>query len=231
RGAAPGTPRFVPGQLVDKPKLFRENRRMVSEGKEPAEVTQVILGITKASLATESFLSAASFQETTKVLTDAAIEGKIDRLTGLKENVIIGKLIPASTGLKTYRKIEIGPGEGAELFDRERLLADVAAQITVDSESEALMFGPDGEYTFGAEAPQQAQPGEGTDQERPEGAGRRGRPPRRFSGRRRPLARGPADRRAGRRQRASGTIPGMLLAELAATSALVASTSARGGKV
>ena len=130
---------------------------MIAEGKEAAEVTQVILGITKASLATESFLSAASFQETTKVLTDAAIEGKVDRLTGLKENVIIGKLIPASTGLKTYRKIEIGPGEGAELFDRERLLADVAAQITVDSESEALMFGPDGEYTFGAEAREQAQ--------------------------------------------------------------------------
>src|SRR5262249_19190517 len=111
RGAAPGTPRFVPGQLVDKPKLFRENRRMVSEGKEPAEVTRVILGITKASLATESFLSAASFQETTKVLTDASIEGKVDRLLGLKENVIIGKLIPAATGLKRYRTIEIGPSD------------------------------------------------------------------------------------------------------------------------
>jgi DNA-directed RNA polymerase subunit beta' len=157
RVETPGDTRFLPGQLVDKPKLYRENRRMLAEGKEAAEFTQVILGITKASLATESFLSAASFQETTKVLTDAAIEGKVDRLSGLKENVIIGKLIPASTGLKTYRKIEIGPGEGAELFDRERLLADVAAQITVDSESEALMFGPDGEYTFGAEAREQAQ--------------------------------------------------------------------------
>ena len=71
----------------------------------------LILGITKASLATESFLSAASFQETTKVLTDASIEGKIDRLLGLKENVIIGKLIPAATGLKRYRTIEIGPSE------------------------------------------------------------------------------------------------------------------------
>ena len=71
-----------------------------------------MLGITKASLATESFLSAASFQETTKVLTDAAIEGKIDRLAGLKENVIIGKLIPASTGLRQYRSIEIAPVEG-----------------------------------------------------------------------------------------------------------------------
>ena len=69
-------------------------------------------------------------------------------LNGLKENVIIGKLIPASTGLRAYRRIEISPGEGAELYDRERLLADVAAQITVDSESEALRFGPDGEFGF-----------------------------------------------------------------------------------
>jgi DNA-directed RNA polymerase subunit beta' len=79
------------------------------EKKEQATDEPLILGITKASLATESFLSAASFQETTKVLTDAAIEGKVDRLLGLKENVIIGKLIPAATGLKRYRTIEIGP--------------------------------------------------------------------------------------------------------------------------
>ena len=79
--------------------------------KEEATFEPLILGITKASLATESFLSAASFQETTKVLTDAAIEGKIDRLLGLKENVIIGKLIPAATGLKKYRGITIEPAE------------------------------------------------------------------------------------------------------------------------
>ena len=79
--------------------------------KELATTEPLILGITKASLATESFLSAASFQETTKVLTDAAIEGKVDRLLGLKENVIIGKLIPAATGLKKYRGIEIEPSE------------------------------------------------------------------------------------------------------------------------
>ena len=82
-------------------------------GGEPAKFEALILGITKASLKTESFLSAASFQETTKVLTDAAIEGKIDRLLGLKENVIIGKLIPAATGLKRYRRIEIEPAEAA----------------------------------------------------------------------------------------------------------------------
>ena len=111
-----GDTRFLPGQLADRARFLRENRRVEAEKGETAEAVQVILGITKASLATDSFLSAASFQETTKVLTDAAIEGKIDRLNGLKENVIIGKLIPASTGLKAYRKIEIGPGEGAELL-------------------------------------------------------------------------------------------------------------------
>ena len=85
----------------------------------------MILGITKASLATESFLSAASFQETTKVLTDASIEGKVDNLLGLKENVIIGKLIPAATGLKRYRGIEIKPSDKVprESYERETLLA------------------------------------------------------------------------------------------------------------
>jgi DNA-directed RNA polymerase subunit beta' len=102
---------LLPGQLVDKSVLVRENERMRKEKKEQATFEPLILGITKASLATESFLSAASFQETTKVLTDASIEGKVDRLLGLKENVIIGKLIPAATGLKSYRMVEIAPSE------------------------------------------------------------------------------------------------------------------------
>ncbi len=102
---------LLPGQLVDKAALERENLRVKKEKKEQATFEPLILGITKASLATESFLSAASFQETTKVLTDASIEGKVDRLVGLKENVIIGKLIPAATGLKQYRTIEIGPSD------------------------------------------------------------------------------------------------------------------------
>jgi DNA-directed RNA polymerase subunit beta' len=102
---------LLPGQLVDKAVLERENTRVKGEKKEQATHEPLILGITKASLATESFLSAASFQETTKVLTDASIEGKVDRLLGLKENVIIGKLIPAATGLKRYRGIEISPSE------------------------------------------------------------------------------------------------------------------------
>ena len=102
---------LLPGQLVDKAVLSRANDVARKAKKEEATFEPLILGITKASLATESFLSAASFQETTKVLTDAAIEGKIDRLLGLKENVIIGKLIPAATGLKKYRGITIEPAE------------------------------------------------------------------------------------------------------------------------
>src|SRR6202008_2177595 len=108
-----GGTELLPGQLVDKIVLERENARVKKEKKDQATSEPLILGITKASLATESFLSAASFQETTKVLTDASIEGKVDRLLGLKENVIIGKLIPAATGLKRYRTIEIGPSDSA----------------------------------------------------------------------------------------------------------------------
>jgi DNA-directed RNA polymerase subunit beta' len=106
-----GETELLPGQLVDKVAFERENTRVAAEGGEQAVSEPLILGITKASLATESFLSAASFQETTKVLTDAAIEGKTDNLLGLKENVIIGKLIPAATGLKRYRTIDISPSE------------------------------------------------------------------------------------------------------------------------
>src|SRR5689334_1645311 len=106
-----GETELLPGQLVDRVALERENVRAKKAKKEEATYEPLILGITKASLATESFLSAASFQETTKVLTDASIEGKIDRLLGLKENVIIGKLIPAATGLKKYRGIGIEPAE------------------------------------------------------------------------------------------------------------------------
>ena len=103
---------LLPGQLADKSLLERANAAATKSKKgEAATFEPLILGITKASLATESFLSAASFQETTKVLTDAAIEGKTDRLLGLKENVIIGKLIPAATGLKKYRQIDIEPSE------------------------------------------------------------------------------------------------------------------------
>jgi DNA-directed RNA polymerase subunit beta' len=106
-----GDSELLPGQYIDMYELEALNKSLKKDKKEQAEFEEVILGITKASLATESFLSAASFQETTKVLTDAALERKTDRLVGLKENVIIGKLIPAATGLKRYRTIEIEPTE------------------------------------------------------------------------------------------------------------------------
>jgi DNA-directed RNA polymerase subunit beta' len=102
---------LLPGQFVDRYEYAKINQAVMDAGGEAAQAEEIILGITKASLNTDSFLSAASFQETTKVLTDAALEGKIDRLNGLKENVIIGKLIPAATGLKRYRRIEIEPAE------------------------------------------------------------------------------------------------------------------------
>jgi hypothetical protein len=123
---------LLPGQLVDKAVLSRANEAARKAKKEEATFEPLILGITKASLATESFLSAASFQETTKVLTDAAIEGKIDRLLGLKENVIIGKLIPAATGLKRYRGITIEPAEPLPVVDVRRRGAGAARRARGD---------------------------------------------------------------------------------------------------
>jgi len=104
-----GDTTMLPGELVDRQTYESENRRVLTEGGTPAQGRPVLMGITKASLATESWLSAASFQETTKVLTDAAIHGKQDSLVGLKENVILGKLIPAGTGLDRYRNIRVEP--------------------------------------------------------------------------------------------------------------------------
>src|SRR5579875_3280069 len=103
----PGDTEFLPGELVDVFMLEEENARAMAQGREPATARPVLLGITKASLATESFLSAASFQETARVLTDAATKGKVDPLLGLKENVIIGKLIPAGTGMTRYRSTKV----------------------------------------------------------------------------------------------------------------------------
>jgi DNA-directed RNA polymerase subunit beta' len=122
---------YLPGQLVDRHLFMDRNAEVKKKKGETAQYEEVILGITKASLNTDSFLSAASFQETTKVLTDAALEGKKDKLAGLKENVIIGKLIPAATGLKLYRRIEIEPTEplpSAEeivMLDGEELAAEL----------------------------------------------------------------------------------------------------------
>jgi DNA-directed RNA polymerase subunit beta' len=102
----PGDSSFLPGERVDRLVFARVNKMLVEEGKRPAEGRSELMGITKASLATESWLSAASFQETTRVLTEAAIDGRGDNLVGLKENIIIGKLIPAGTGMERYREFE-----------------------------------------------------------------------------------------------------------------------------
>ncbi|HXM86952.1 MAG TPA: DNA-directed RNA polymerase subunit beta', partial [Solirubrobacteraceae bacterium] len=123
---------YLPGQFVDRFEFAKVNDAIAAKGNEAAQFEDIILGITKASLNTDSFLSAASFQETTKVLTDAALEGKTDRLNGLKENVIIGKLIPAATGLKRYRRIEIEPSEplpraidDVGLLDQDEIAAEL----------------------------------------------------------------------------------------------------------
>ncbi|NLZ80949.1 MAG: DNA-directed RNA polymerase subunit beta', partial [Clostridiales bacterium] len=102
-----GDSMFLPGTAMDVLDYLEENAKLIKEGLTPIDGKQVMFGITKASLATNSFLSAASFQETTKVLTEAAIHGKVDPLIGLKENVIIGKLIPAGTGMKRYRSVKL----------------------------------------------------------------------------------------------------------------------------
>ncbi len=133
-----GATEFLPGSLTERSEFESENRRVVTEGGEPAAGRPVLMGITKASLATESWLSAASFQETTRVLTDAAINSRSDKLIGLKENVIIGKLIPAGTGINRYRNIQVQPTEEAR-----------AAAYAVPSYDDTY-YSPDG--TFGAPA-------------------------------------------------------------------------------
>ncbi len=136
---------FLPGTLVDILDYDETNEKLIAEGKQPAEGKQVMLGITKASLATNSFLSAASFQETTKVLTEAAIKGKVDPLIGLKENVIIGKLIPAGTGMKRYRSVKLDSDIEEELTLSDDLGDDdvIAANIDMDDDSEPILLADD----------------------------------------------------------------------------------------
>ncbi|MGN0366391.1 MAG: DNA-directed RNA polymerase subunit beta' [Suilimivivens sp.] len=131
-----GDTEFLPGTLVDVLEFEDINEQLVAEGKEPAEGKQVMLGITKAALATNSFLSAASFQETTKVLTEAAIKGKIDPLIGLKENVIIGKLIPAGTGMKRYRNTRLSTDN--DLMGTIDLDMDEDVEISFDESVQAV---------------------------------------------------------------------------------------------
>ncbi|WP_328351493.1 DNA-directed RNA polymerase subunit beta' [Mycobacterium sp. NBC_00419] len=136
-----GATEFLPGSLTERGEFESENRRVVAEGAEPAAGRPVLMGITKASLATDSWLSAASFQETTRVLTDAAINCRSDKLQGLKENVIIGKLIPAGTGINRYRNIQVQPTEEAR-----------AAAYTIPS-YEDQYYSPDFGQATGAAVP------------------------------------------------------------------------------
>jgi DNA-directed RNA polymerase subunit beta' len=124
-----GDTNFLEGERVDKTKFLEENSRVIAEGGEPATAEPLLLGITRASLTTESFISAASFQETTRVLTEAAISGKVDYLLGLKENVIIGRLIPAGTGIERYRDVDVvyedEEPEGVEEKEGPTSVADI----------------------------------------------------------------------------------------------------------
>ena len=133
-----GDTEFLPGTLVDVLDYEDMNEELVKAGKEPSEGKQILLGITKAALATDSFLSAASFQETTKVLTEAAIKGKVDNLIGLKENVIIGKLIPAGTGMKRYRETKLSTDENllSRLSMDDELNFDDGFDFDLDDEAD-----------------------------------------------------------------------------------------------
>ena len=137
-----GDTEFLPGTLVDVLDFEEINENLKELGERPAEGVQVMLGITKASLATNSFLSAASFQETTKVLTEAAIKGKVDPLIGLKENVLLGKLIPAGTGMKRYRTIkldsEIDENEELTLADDDDAYLDLSDGISGEEADEDM---------------------------------------------------------------------------------------------
>ena len=128
----PGDTDFLPGTMVDRLAVIFKNEELEAEGKQPATYTQNLLGITKASLATDSFLSAASFQETTRVLTDAAIKGKVDPLVGLKENVIIGKLIPAGTGVPQYHDVDVTTVGHNQIQDIEKLVYEDEAPKSSD---------------------------------------------------------------------------------------------------
>jgi DNA-directed RNA polymerase subunit beta' len=131
-----GDSEFLPEEVVDKFRFREENQRVLDAGGRPAYGKPVLLGITKASLSTDSFISAASFQETTRVLTEAAINGKVDYLRGLKENVIMGRLIPAGTGLEYYRGVKIAGEDVVEeepVVEQEISLADALQEYGEDT--------------------------------------------------------------------------------------------------
>ena len=125
---------FITGDQAELVRVLEQNERLEKEGKFPAKYQRLLLGITKASLATESFISAASFQETTRVLTEAAVTGKRDYLRGLKENVVVGRLIPAGTGMKRYRNIKLD----SDVNEEEEFSFDDLEDFTMDEEEEMI---------------------------------------------------------------------------------------------
>ncbi|MBU1575762.1 MAG: DNA-directed RNA polymerase subunit beta', partial [Candidatus Edwardsbacteria bacterium] len=129
----PGDAIFIEGDQVDKTQVRDENERVMREGGRPATFQSLLMGITKSALSTSSFISAASFQETTRVLTEAAVQGKTDYLLGLKENVIVGRLIPAGTGLKRYRNLKIVEQQSQ---DEEELAPVAAAEPEFEEDEE-----------------------------------------------------------------------------------------------
>jgi DNA-directed RNA polymerase subunit beta' len=141
----PGDTDLLPGGIVDSFVFEEVNDEVIAAGGKPALARPLLLGITKASLATDSFLSAASFQETTRVLTDASIKGRIDPLLGLKENVIIGKLVPAGTGMSRYRNINVSPVENLEEKDEEVSLSEETGSVSESEKKEAVIPATPGE--------------------------------------------------------------------------------------
>ncbi len=166
----PGDSEFLPGSVIDKSRFRRVNEQLVREGKKPATATPLLLGITKASLQSESFISAASFQETTKVLTEAALSGKVDRLVGLKENVILGHKVPAGTGFRGYdafgvKRLAAPPAlEPEPVGDVAGLVGESTSEEDADSTEEAEMAAASGDETVVAVAEPEEQAAEAEDE-------------------------------------------------------------------
>src|SRR5512138_3383547 len=136
-----GDTQFLLEQQVDKFRFREENERVISQGGKPATGRPLLLGITKASLSTDSFISAASFQETTRVLTEAAINGSVDHLRGLKENVIVGRLIPAGTGMEYYRNVQLSP----EMEEAAQKVQEEVSEAYAEAERELELLRHEGE--------------------------------------------------------------------------------------
>ena len=155
--ATPGDSNFLRGEQIDKARFFEEEEQLVAQGKEPLTIDPVLLGITKASLATESFISAASFQETTRVLTEAAVRGLRDDLRGLKENVIVGRLIPAGTGFAHHaerrRTREQDLAEQLQELDAAAVEAAIAEEVAAEAGDAAAEEAPEEVVAAEAAAP------------------------------------------------------------------------------